>query len=200
MRIRRRNGVEPVNSKTVSRASTSPWSRNALPRIVINAFLIFHLIAIACWAVPISSPLLDAFRGFVRPYMLWSGLFQSWDMFAPLPKSENDYIQAVVITHDGQVHTWKFPRMEQLSLLRRYSKERYRKFAENLEDSKNSVLWPDVSRHLARLYQSPANPPEIVMLIRYWSEIVPPSNRSHASRPEQAQIFSEYNVKPEDLR
>lgn len=175
------------------------WNRKTGMQIAVSAFVIFHLIAIACWSAPISSPLLDAVRGLVRPYFLWSGLFQSWDMFAPQPKSANDYIQAVIITHDGKLHTWKFPRMEQLSLFQRYSKERYRKFAENLEDSKNEVLWPDVSRHLARSYDSVTNPPEIVMLIRYWSEMAPP-DRPHSVEPEKAHIFFEYSVKPEDLR
>jgi len=132
--------------------------------------------------------------------MLWSGLFQSWDMFAPAPKSVNAYIQGVVITRDGRIHTWKFPRMEQLSLTQRYFKERYRKFVENLQDEKNSAVWPDVSRHLARLYNDPSNPPEIVMLVRYWSDIVPQPDGSYRPQPERARIFFEYRLKPEDLK
>lgn len=171
-----------------------------LTRIAISAFLLFHLIAIACWCVPLDSPLIQAFRNVVRPYVLWSGLFQSWDMFAPTPKAENSYIQAVVITHDGHLHTWKFPRMEQLSLTQRYLEERYRKFVENIEQEKNSAVWPDVARHLASLYNDPANPPEIVMLIRYWTAITLPSDRAHGAAQEQAHIFFEYRVTPEDLR
>ncbi len=170
-----------------------------LKYIAISAFLLFHLLAIACWSVPIDSPLLAAFRSSIRPYMLWSGLFQSWDMFAPLPKSENDYLQAVIITHDGTLHTFKFPRMEQLDLLARYSKERYRKFAENLVDSKYAGVWPGVAIHLARRYNNPANPPAIVMLIRYWSPIDPQADKSRPVAPEQAHIFFEYRVKPGDL-
>jgi len=54
--------------------------------IAVNVFLIFHILAIACWCLPIDSPLIPLCRNLVRPYFLWAGLFQSWDMFAPVPK------------------------------------------------------------------------------------------------------------------
>jgi hypothetical protein len=112
----------------------------------------------------------------------------------------NTYVVASVITRDGSIQTWTFPRMEQLSLTQRYYQERYRKFAENLQDAKNSALWPDVARHLARRYANRANPPEIVMLVKYWSGIAPPTERPPSAVPPRAQIFFEYKVTPEDLK
>lgn len=163
-------------------------------------FLLFHILAITCWAVPLETPLVARFRTLIRPYMLWSGLFQAWDMFAPGPRSINAYIQGVVITHDGRLHTWKFPRMEQLGIAQRYYKERYRKFEENLPEKQNAAILPDVARHLARMYRNPSNPPEIVMLVRYWSDITPPSDGEYHPGPERANIFYEYRVTPEDLK
>src|SRR5262245_22038809 len=66
-------------------------------RTAINLFLTFHLVAIACWCVPIDSPLIPLFRDLVRPYFLWAGLFQSWDMFAPIPKEANTYLEATIL-------------------------------------------------------------------------------------------------------
>jgi hypothetical protein len=132
--------------------------------------------------------------------MLWSGLFQNWDTFAPSPKSVNAYVEAAVIFKDGHTHTWKFPRMEQLKLTERYHEERYRKFMEILQKDSYSALWPDVARHIARLNKNDTNPPEIVMLISYWSEIVPQANGSYHPGPERARIFFRYDVKPEDLQ
>jgi hypothetical protein len=169
-------------------------------RIAISIFLFFHIVAIALWCTPLDSPLIAEGKGFIRPYMVWSGLFQSWDTFAPSPKSVNAYLVGSVITKDGLVHPWNFPRMEQLSFPERYYKERYRKFVENLQDSRNSALLPDVARHLARLYNNPMNPPEIVMLIVYWSDITPPVNGSHHSERPSARILFEYRVTPEDLK
>ncbi len=69
--------------------------------IAINIFLAFHILAIACWCTPINSPFIVGFRSLVRPYFLWSGLFQSWDMFAPLPKAANSYMEAIIMYQDG---------------------------------------------------------------------------------------------------
>src|SRR5258708_33552975 len=92
-------------------------------RTTINIFLAFHLLAITCWCVPIDSPLIPLCRNLVRPYFLWAGLFQSWDMFAPVPKGANTYIEATLVYRDGSRGTWTFPRMEQMSLAERSLKE-----------------------------------------------------------------------------
>ena len=163
-------------------------------------FLLFHIVGITCWCMPIDSPLRTAFIGVIRPYFLWSGLFQSWDMFAPTPKTVNAYIEAAVIYKDGYTRNWKFPRMEQLGFAQRYYKERYRKYEESLNEDKNAALWPDAARHLARLNNDRSNPPQIVILARYWTDIVPYDDSSDRPAASRGQIFYEYDVKPEDLK
>lgn len=179
-----------------------PAPRQKIKRTAVNAFLLFHIVAIASWCIPVNSPLITSFRDLIRPYMLWSGLFQGWDMFAPTPPNINSYIQAAVIYKDGRTQIWKFPRMEQLGLFERYYRERYRKFEENLRQDSNSALWPDVARHIAWLNNNDvSNPPAIVVLARYWSEIPPPAANVQYRRGEvRGHIFFEYNVKPEDLQ
>src|ERR1700689_2462600 len=108
--------------------------------VAINAFLIFHILAICCWCMPFGSPFIAACRETLRPYFVWSGLFQSWDMFSPLPKSANAYMEALVLYKDGSTTIWSFPRMEQLTLTEKYSKERYRKFVETILDNTNAAL------------------------------------------------------------
>jgi hypothetical protein len=174
----------------------APNTQTRMKRIAISAFLFFHIVAITCWSLPFGSPLITAFDNVIRPYLVWSGLFQYWDTFAPVPKSVNSYVDAIVIYKNGHTRNWEFPRMEKLSLTDRYWEERYRKFVENLKEDTNVALWPDAGRRIARLNNSDAsNPPEIVVLIRHWSNIVP-----YRSEPWHAQIFYEYNVKPEDLK
>lgn len=172
-----------------------------IKHLAINGFLLFHILAITCWCIPLDSPLIANIRDLVRPYMLWSGLFQGWDMFAPSPRNINSYLEAVVIFKDGRTQTWKFPRMEKLGFTERDFKERYRKFAENVQNDSNSVLRPDVARRVARLHNDASNPPALVLLVRYWSEIKAPGS-SGAYHPElwHANIFFEYSVKPNDLQ
>jgi hypothetical protein len=174
--------------------------QSKIKHALISTLIAFHMIAIVFWTMPLDSPLIAAFRSAIRPYMIGSGLFQSWDMFAPTPKSANSYIDAIVIYKNGRTSSWSFPRMEQLGFSERYVKERYRKFVENLEQDRNVALWPDAARRIARLnHKDFSNPPEFVILIRHWSDIVPRSNTSNHAEPWHTVIFYEYSVKSKDL-
>jgi hypothetical protein len=170
-----------------------------VPQAAISIFILFHLIAITCWAVPVNFSAVRDLREIIRPYMLWSGLYQSWDMFAPNPKSIRSYIKAVVITQDRHMKVWTFPRMEELSFGDRYAKERYRKFAEMLPDQKNEALWPGVAAHVARLFKSPTDPPDKIVLIEFRADIKPGADPSDPPvfKPN---IFYEGYVEPGDIR
>jgi hypothetical protein len=168
--------------------------------IAINAFLAFHILAIASWCIPIDSPLVPLCRNLVRPYFLGAGLFQSWDMFAPIPKAANTYIEAIVVYQDGSRKTWTFPRMEQLGLTEKYFKERYRKFAENLQRDENDALLRDAARYIARLNSNPAKPAKTVILIQKWSFIVPRKDASYVPEPWEQHMLLGYGVRPEDLQ
>jgi hypothetical protein len=186
-------------------ASDSPASNHSVlskaKLLAINAFLIFHIFAITCWALPITTPLTVAARSFLRPYLIWSGLFQSWDMFSPDPKSKNVYLEAVVIYKDGSTELWPFPRMEMLSLTQRYFKERYRKYEENLGNDAYSDLRPDAARHVARLENNRPSPPQKVMLVVRWTDIIPPRTAESYDRgPWGVEIFYTYDVQPGDLQ
>jgi hypothetical protein len=123
-----------------------------MKRAAISFLLAAHIVAITCWSLPITSPLIDFFRGVIRPYFVWTGLFQSWDMFAPNPKSVNSFVEAFIIHGDGKVQDWTFPRMHQLGLMYRYNTERYRKFVRKLPGREESGL--DLSRVLRQMVKT----------------------------------------------
>ena len=168
--------------------------------VAINIFLLFHILAITCWCLPIDSPLVTFCNDQLRPYFRWSGLFQSWNMFAPIPKSANTYIEATVVHQDGSRTIWAFPRMEQLSLTERTFKERYRKFADNITQDENDALLPDVARYIARLNSTSSNPAKTVILVQRWSFIVPRPDGSYVPEPWDQHVLYGYGVKPEDLK
>src|ERR1700761_2200632 len=147
--------------------SRNPW------RSAVSIFILFHLVAIICVALPWNLPVAGNIRDLLRPYLRWSGLYQNWDMFGPDPERMNSYVKSVIITQDHHMRVWSFPRMEELGFGERYQKERYRKFLEVLPQAQFSPLWPDVARHLARSLDNPADPPDKVMLIQFQSEIRP---------------------------
>jgi hypothetical protein len=170
-------------------------------RIAISAFLLFHIVAIFCWCMPSNSLLIAEVNAAVSPYLLWSGLFQNWNMFAPEPLKLNCSVEAQITFRDGRTRTWRFPLMQDLGLAERYQKERYRKFTEYVRADSNSAMWPDAARFVARLNNDPSNPPGAVLLVRYWSEIGPPqADGSYHPGPRQQNVFFAYFVRPEDLR
>jgi hypothetical protein len=168
--------------------------------LAINAFLVFHVLVITFWCLPIDNSLVSFCKNRVQPYLLWSGLFQSWDMFSPNPKSANTYVEANIIYKDGSRSTWAFPRMDQLSLTERYVKERYRKYAENLASEANDALLPDAARYVARLNSTPSHPPRTVILVQKWSRIIPRADGPYVSEPWDQHVLYGYGVKPEDLK
>ena len=166
---------------------------------VISIFILFNMVAILSWAIPLNVTPLPQIKEIVRPYLLWTGLFQSWDFFAPNPRPVNSYLQAVAVTQAHHMRVFNFPRMDQLSYGNRYREERYRKFAEVLCDSRYAALWPDVARRAARLLNDSKDPPQIVILMKFEAPIkygVTPVQQP-APKP---QFFYEYYVGGEDLR
>ena len=161
-------------------------------RASISIFILFHLIAITCMAIPSNFLVVRDIRELVRPYMLWTGLFQSWDMFSPNPKSVNSYVKAVIITEDHHMHVWTFPRMEELSFAERYRTERYRKFAEVLPDQQNALLWPDVANHLARMFTSGTDAPDKVVLVQFQSDIKPGADESYEPVAKPNVFYDDY--------
>jgi hypothetical protein len=184
-----------------SRPNDRPlWRADRLKRIGINIFLVFHILAITCWCIPLEIPGVLTERRFLRPYFLWSGLFQSWDMFAPTPKSANTYVEAQIRFKDGTEKGWTFPRMQSLGITEKFIKERYRKFEDNLGDDANDAMLTDVARHIARSQSTPGNPVKLVVLIYNWSFFAPDSKGSFVSQPWDQHVLLGYGVRPEDLK
>lgn len=178
---------------------TAPAESGSIRRALISAFILAHLIAITLWAVPYDFSFIVRARDLIQPYMRWTGLFQTWDMFAPNPIPANTYIKAVVITEHHYIHTWDYPRMDQLGLGERYRKERYRKFEENLLQDRTSLLLADVMKHIARFYNDPNDPPEKIILLKYETQIRPWTEEGNGPTSSPGVLYEDY-IDPADLR
>lgn len=177
---------KPSQGKVTAPAKAKPEASdaNSMKRGAISAFIVFHLVAITCWAVPWSFAPLGQIREIVRPYMQWTGLFQSWNIFAPNPDMVNSYVRGVVITRDRHMRVMTFPRMEELSFAERYRKERFRKYTEVLPEQGESALWPDAAQHVAWLFNNPSDPPDQVLLIQFHSDIEPGASEEPEPKPD----------------
>ena len=194
-------GVRPLALTSDER----PVHRHRLPtRLIVTAFILFHVLAIFLWLVP-ASPASAGARTVTRAYISWGGLWQSWGMFAPNPSRLNLYISAEITYRDGTQRAWSFPRMNKLDLFSRYYEERYRKFEEYAHLDNFDGLWPDMATWIARNNNpDPSNPPVRVELIRNWWIVPPPPANGDISR-DPPHNWSHYTffrtaIRPEELR
>jgi hypothetical protein len=169
---------------------------------MISGFIAFHVAAIVIIAMPPQRGLLAHAKHTVDPYLRLVGLSQSWPMFSPNPPSADTYLFAEIIYQDGSKGEWKFPIPADYSQTRRYTIERFRKWAnDNVRPNTGHAIWPDAARYVARVNNTRAVPPDTIKLYRYWSFISaldsgPPKG---PMKWEHARFFT-YAVKPADLR
>src|SRR3954465_5465996 len=111
-------------------------------RVIITLFILFHVYIMATWGLP-TSPFRTRLVQKIEDYVIYSGLWHSWDMFSPDPLSLNFRIQAQIIYQNGSTKMWDFPQMEKLGLWERFQKERYRKWAERVRQDAYAGIWDD---------------------------------------------------------
>ena len=163
-------------------------------------FVAVHLVVISLFSFPMNFPPLNALRDFFAPYVRCIGLNETWNTFAPNPKSAEQYLKAVVITVHDETKVYSFPRMENLSYFERYRKERYRKFAESVLCKDCSGLWPDLEREVARRMANPNDLPDRIILIKFESPIDPKTGAIGDEAHAKPTILAEQTIEPEDLR
>jgi hypothetical protein len=184
--------------KSISVARAQPES--SIGRSLVALFVIFHLIAIALFSLPVEVLPVAAIRDLIAPYMRCVGLNEMWNTFAPNPKSAEQFLRAVVVTVNGNTEVYSFPRMENLSFFQRYRKERYRKFTESVLCNDCSGLWPDIEKEVARRAMNPTDPPDRIILIDFESPIDPKTGAIGDDANGRPKVLTELSIKPEDLQ
>jgi len=169
----------------------------------LKVIVLLHLLVVTIWALPVPTAVMKGERQPVgtewilvynqehlktfQPipaYLFVTGFWQYWDMFSPNPSHVDVWGNAEITYKDGTTKIYKYPRMFELGLARKYVSERYRKFYERVSalDAKNpnseyKYLWPVYSQRIAHLCDDPLNPPVIVKLTRFTREVMPPGMR-----------------------
>lgn len=143
-------------------------------RHLVNGLIIVHLFALFFWGAPDCRFTMLMVRP-VAKYVLFTGLWHSWKMFAPSPYTLQYDVHARVTYKDGSQIDWVAPRMEELTIWKQMTKERFRKWRELMFTDSCQASYLPTARYVARRYhRNPRNPPVEVRLIRYWAAIQPP--------------------------
>lgn len=110
----------------------------------------------------------------VTDFMLLTGLWQSWNMFAPNPVRDDYFFEAELQLVDGETEVHSLKRLYEMPLLSRYGNERYRKFFEKMRPESGSWLWPRLAqRAIVWAGREPREVEKVTLILRN-RRILPP--------------------------
>jgi hypothetical protein len=179
----------------------SGWKLTAL-----NLFIAMNLWALFFWGLPDGPFRNHMARPFER-YVVYTGLWHIWGMFAPKPLDVNFDVRATVKYADGSTAEWICPRVEEMSQWQRMCKERYRKWRERIRSDEYRNIWDDSAHWIARqMNTKPQNPPVQVQLTRWWIETPPPNlKQDYQPLPQRVAwnkslVYATYPITAKDLQ
>ncbi len=142
-------------------------------RGLISLFIAATLVAVVISNLPTGRVRTRAYS-IAEPYLNASGLWQSWRIFGPVPRSTIEYLEARVRRADGTVSVWRPP--SNGALIGAYRDERWRKFVEHAVFGRDEWpwLWPSAARYAAREVGRRGARPVEVTLVRRAAEEIPP--------------------------
>lgn len=178
----------------------------------VQLFVFFHLFVVVSWSLPrapdrdVELSLKQAPNYFLAAnektfknsklenYMIWTGLWQYWDMFAPNPSNLDVWVDALVTYEDGEERVYEYPRMKTLSLTKKYIRERYRKYLESAHIESQSHKWPFLAQRIAFLnFEDELNPVVTVELRRHYRFIVPPADGDYSVKEDDPVEYETYS-------
>jgi hypothetical protein len=118
-------------------------------RLVISAFVLFHLSALAIWTMP-PCYIKERYAKAYHRYMLPLGLWQWWAMFAPNPVRETAVVEAEVIDAKGMRHLHEFPKIGDLPWWQKIPRYRNPKFNNNMSNNEYAKSRQFSARHAVR--------------------------------------------------
>lgn len=160
----------------------SPFARSLVPYIHDRILLFAYKVK---YPSHDASPPTRVVGGAMRAYLLPTGMWQYWDMFAPNPSNLDVWVDAEVVFQDGTAKVHAYPRMAKLSIPMKYVQERFRKFLERAHAENYQYAWPTFAQRIALSeFEDPANPPVSVTLRRHFREVQPPGQPTPATYRE----------------
>jgi hypothetical protein len=118
-------------------------------RLLISAFVIFHVSALAVWTLPqcyIKDKLQKPYSYYVVPLGMW----QWWAIFAPDPVRDTVVMDAEVIDAKGIRHIYEFPRLADLPWWKKVGHYRQPKFTGNMSVDEYARQRQFTARHAVR--------------------------------------------------
>jgi hypothetical protein len=142
-------------------------------RIVISAFVLFHLSALMIWTMP-SCEIKERFSAPYHYYVLPLGIWQWWAIFAPDPLKNTLALDAEVIDGKGMRHIHEFPRIGDLPWYSKIPRYRQPKFTANMNDPEFTRQREFVARHAVRQLGLGEESFPVAVSLYYQVKVTPP--------------------------
>lgn len=168
------------------------WTWTARKRLV-SAFVLLHVAALIAWNLPLKA----AARGRVAPlaeaYLLPTGLWQDWGMFAPDPPLSICTLEAVTVDRHGVARTFAFPKLTGLGVASASWRYRHAKYASVVGLEKSAAHREFAARTvLRRLDIPPEAYPVDVQLVYQVRDIPPPGEPIDPEAPARTHVLGTY--------
>jgi hypothetical protein len=166
-------------------STTMAWTGNrswTTRRLLISAFLLFHLTATAIWVLPIC-PIRNRLVPYLEYYMLPTGMWQAWAMFAPDPIHDTLMLEAEVIDSGGVRYGFRFPRMADYTWWQGIPRFRYAKYTANMAAEEFALPRKYAAHHALRRLKLPESVYPVSVHIMYQMRPTPPPGSVAAADP-----------------
>lgn len=156
-----------------------------LKRFAISIFVIGHVSAVVLTNLPDCSMRRMLGRDWVDAYLLPTGLWQAWGMFAPEPSKDTLTLEAIVRDSHGLIRQYVFPRMMDQSAWTGFmGGYRHSKFAANVGSKDGTANREFAARYVIRaLKLRPEDFPIDVQLIHQVWPTKPPEAPAEDETP-----------------
>jgi hypothetical protein len=139
----------------------------------LSTFCIAQITATVIWCLP-ACPVKAAALPWLEFYMMPTGQWQYWGMFAPDPATNSFTLEADVVDSRGLRATFAFPRLADYSLLGGVARFRHSKYAANLNDSFATVERELAARYVVRQLGIPESAFPVDVNLIYQLRVTPP--------------------------
>ena len=142
------------------------------------------------------KPVID--RMAVGPLLLL-GLWQSWDMFSPDPRTIDICVELRCTNRDGTSDRRMLSDMVAMGYYERWQKDRWRKyFNDHLRLDDEHALWQPFAEYATRRLREEGHDPVAIELVRWWRPCDPairPDLRADVRQtPWQNHVFHRWGV------
>ena len=142
-------------------------------RWAISAFVLFHVAAIAIWNFP-KGAIHERIVPHLVSYMLPTGLWQNWTMFAPDPMRHAFSLQALAVDKNGIMHEFAFPKLADRGIWEAIPRVRHSKFPTYLMLDEYASHREMVARYVVRELDLPPESFPVEVELQYAIKEAPP--------------------------